>query len=123
MFFLTAARQTTSRFPGGTSVQTITVPKRQQAMIKPQKTLKNQKVVILPIANYKNLHVYQGKKELLSSESKTGMIEVKNTNSAPITVRYRKSMADKLSIFVSLTTWIVLLLVVIIKNLSKVLRK
>lgn len=32
-------------------------------------------------------------------------------------------MADKLSIFVSLTTWIVLLLVVIIKNLSKVLRK
>lgn len=32
-------------------------------------------------------------------------------------------MADKLSIFVSLTTWIVLLLVVIIKNLSKILRK
>ena len=60
---------------------------------------------------------------MLSSESKTGMIEVKNTNSAPITVRYRKSMADKLSIFVSLTTWIVLLLVVIIKNLSKILRK
>lgn len=92
-------------------------------LIYEDKTLKNQKVVILPIANYKNLHVYQGKKELLSSESKTGMIEVKNTNSAPITVRYRKSMADKLSIFVSLTTWIVLLLVVIIKNLSKVLRK
>lgn len=92
-------------------------------LIYEDENLKNQKVVILPIANYKNLHIYQGKKELLSSESKTGMIEVRNTNSDPITVRYRKSMVDKLSIFVSLTTWIVLLLVVIIKKLSKVLRK
>lgn len=73
----------------------------------------------MPISNYKNLHVYQGKKELTHQESKTGMVMIKDTRTGAVTVKYEKSLIDKLSVIVSMITWLGTLVIIILKKFSK----
>ncbi len=83
------------------------------------KVLEKKQQVILPISNYKNLHVYQGKKELTHQESKTGMVMIKDTRTGAVTVKYEKSLIDKLSVIVSMITWLGTLVIIILKKFSK----
>ena len=83
------------------------------------KILEKKQQVVLPISNYKNLHVYQGNKELAHQESATGMIMIKDTRAGAITVKYEKSLIDKMSVTVSVITWIGMLVLMIAKKFSK----
>lgn len=83
------------------------------------KILEKKQQVVLPISNYKNLHVYQGNKELAHQESTTGMIMIKDTHAGAITVKYEKSLIDKMSVTVSVITWLGMLVLMIAKKFSK----
>lgn len=47
------------------------------------------------------------------------MVMIKDTRTGAVTVKYEKSLIDKLSVIVSMITWLGTLVIIILKKFSK----
>lgn len=72
------------------------------------KKVQNQKQIILPIAHYKNLEVYQGKSKIPIKE-KDNLIMLAKTNNKPLKIKYEASALDSISKYVSILFCLILL--------------
>lgn len=76
------------------------------------RNLKSGDYIDLPIALYKNLHVYQNGKEIKLMTGKRNTITFKAVSSGKIVVKYVPSLIDKLGVLLSFVTWLVALIYV-----------
>lgn len=74
--------------------------------------------VELPIAIYKNLHVYQASKELKLINSKRNTVAFRTNSNKSVVVKYVPSIIDRLGILLTSMTWIISLAVVICKRVK-----
>lgn len=72
--------------------------------------IRNKHKITLPVAQYKNLKVYQKNKMKKYDIEKSSLITIKNTSNLPITVKYIPSFIDIISVYMSIITWLALLL-------------
>lgn len=71
--------------------------------------LYNSKSVELPIVYYKNLKVYQNNRELHITKGNNGRITINQTGKGEISVKFVPSYIDNVSIFISLLSFIMLI--------------
>lgn len=74
------------------------------------KSLKSGDNIDLPIALYKNLHVYQNGKEIKLLTSKRNTVAFKAVDGGRIVVKYVPSLIDKLGVLLSFATWMITLI-------------
>lgn len=80
---------------------------------------KGAKTVILPLVSYKNISVFQGNSECKFHRNKNGLIVLDNVKRSMISVVYRLSFLDKLAVFISISTWILMTLFIVIQFADK----
>lgn len=73
--------------------------------------------VDLPIAVYKNLHVYQDDRELSLINSKRNTVAFRANSNKSVIVKYVPSIIDRLGFFLTTMTWVISL-VIIYKRVS-----
>lgn len=83
------------------------------------KFLQNNKRVVLPISEYKNLHAFQNDKELEIEESKDGFLEIINSRSGNISIKYIPSVLSRIATMVSIITWVISFIFMIIKVINR----
>lgn len=80
--------------------------------------IKSGEKVDLPIAVYKNLHVYQDDKELSLINSNRNTVAFKANSNKSIVVKYVPSIIDHLGFFLTIITWAISLVIAIYKRVK-----
>ena len=95
----------------------ITVKPNAQVYV--NKKIKAGASVDLPVALYKNLHVYQNGKEVKLINSKRNMVAFKAISNGSVIVKYVPSLIDKLGTLLSLLTWLMSIIYVVYARFRK----
>lgn len=103
----------------GKKVKLKNIAAKPNAQIYINKNIKAGSSVDLPVALYKNLHVYQSGKEVKLINSKRNMIAFKAISSGNVIVKYVPSLIDKLGTVLSLATWLMAIVYAIYTSLRK----
>lgn len=107
-----------ARVNGEMKVLKIIDSKPNEVVFK-DKFLQNNKRVVLPISEYKNLHAVQNGKELKTNESKDGFLEITNIRSGNISIKYKPSILSKIATVISIITWFISFIFMIIKVINR----
>lgn len=83
------------------------------------KNIKAGASVDLPVALYKNLHVYQNGKDLALIKSKRNTIAFKAISNGSVVVKYVPSLIDKLGTLLSIMTWLIAIIYTIYAKFRK----
>lgn len=103
----------------GKKVKLKNIAAKPNAQIYINKNIKAGSSVDLPVALYKNLHVYQSGKEVKLINSKRNMIAFKAISSGSVIVKYVPSLIDKLGTVLSLATWLMAIVYATYTSLRK----
>ncbi|MDC2844458.1 hypothetical protein PO185_02050 [Limosilactobacillus mucosae] len=103
----------------GKKIKLKNIVAKPNAQIYINKNIKAGSSVDLPVALYKNLHVYQSGKEVKLINSKRNMIAFKAISSGSVIVKYVPSLIDKLGTVLSLATWLMAIVYATYTSLRK----
>ncbi len=81
------------------------------------KDIRNKGRVVLPVASYRNIHIYQNKQNILTSNKKNSLLTVNNVINYPLIIKYVPSLLDNISMVVSIVTWMLLIALILRKDL------
>ncbi|MFR0584495.1 hypothetical protein ACLUX0_09325 [Limosilactobacillus mucosae] len=96
----------------GKKVKLKHIAVKPNAQVYVNKKIKAGASVDLPVALYKNLHVYQSGKEVKLINSKRNMVAFKAISNGSVIVKYVPSLIDKLGTLLSLLTWLMAIIYV-----------
>lgn len=102
----------------GKKEKVISIYSRPNELIYKNLKIKAGEKVDLPIAVYKNLHVYQDGKELSLINSNRNTVTFRANSNKNIIVKYVPSFIDRLGFFLTIITWAISLVVVIYKEVK-----
>lgn len=103
----------------GKKVKLKHIAVKPNAQVYVNKKIKAGASVDLPVALYKNLHVYQSGKEVKLINSKRNMVAFKAISNGSVIVKYVPSLIDKLGTMLSLLTWLMAIIYVVYARFRK----
>ena len=103
----------------GKKEKVISIYSRPNELIYKNLKIKSGEKVDLPIAVYKNLHVYQDNKELNMINSKRNTVAFRANSNKSVIVKYVPSTIDRLGFFLTVITWVCSLVIIIYKRVVK----
>ena len=103
----------------GKKVKLKHIAVKPNAQVYVNKKIKAGASVDLPVALYKNLHVYQNGKEVKLINSKRNMVAFKAISNGSVIVKYVPSLIDKLGTMLSLLTWLMAIIYVVYARFRK----
>lgn len=103
----------------GKKKKVISIYSRPNELIYKNLKIRVGEKVNLPIAVYKNLHVYQDDKELSLIKSKRNTVAFKANSNKNVIVKYVPSTVDRLGFSLTVITWVCSLVIIIYKRVVK----
>ena len=83
------------------------------------KKIQNKRKVVLPVASYKNIRAYQGKTKLhMEEQRKSNLITLSKTSNKPIVIKYKKSVLDIVSQYISIISYLLILVYILKQRLA-----